>query len=265
MADSTSRAARARPRPRRRRRRSPRAGRTGGSTRSAASATRPSRSPATAARLASTASSPTFCAHRATPASRSDTTYEPSGRCRARSVIVRQSAGAKHEREPVWQTGPAGRTRRSSASPSQSSRISSTASVFPEVSPLRQQLLARAAPEPRLARLARQPLRLRVHPGEHEHAAVAGVLHDRRPQLRLHREDGRRGRAARREATTSRAGSSCRIDASSAACDTSSAAATCCALPAPPDAITGSDTASRRRARAARGRSRPACRRGRSR
>ena len=70
--------------------------------------------------------------------SSSVTTYEPSGRCSARSVITRHSQGAKHDSAPVWQTGPAGRTRRRIVSPSQSSRSSSTASVLPEVSPLRQ-------------------------------------------------------------------------------------------------------------------------------
>src|SRR5581483_10065915 len=128
-------------------------------TRSAASATSASRSPPTAARPVSTASSPTFCAHRATPASRSDTTYEPSGRFACRSRIVRQSAGAKHERDPVWHAGPAGRTRTSSASPSQSSRISSTASVLPEVLPLcqscpRERLQNHASPVSRVSRSA---------------------------------------------------------------------------------------------------------------
>ena len=104
---------------------------------------------------------------------------------------------------------------------------------------------ARAAPEPRLARLARQPQRLVVHPREHEHAAVARVLHDRRPKLRLHREGARRGRAARRAARRAAPARSCRIDASSAACETPSASAMCCALPAPPEAMTGSETASR--------------------
>ena len=42
------------------------------------------------------------------------------------------------------------------------------------------ELLARAAPEPRLAGLARAAQRLLVHPGEHQHAAVVGVLDDRR-------------------------------------------------------------------------------------
>ena len=40
-------------------------------------------------------------------------------------------------------------------------------------------LLARAAPEPRLARLAGPAKRLLVHPGEHQHAAARRVLHDR--------------------------------------------------------------------------------------
>ena len=47
----------------------------------------------------------------------------------------------------------------------------------------------------------------------------------------------------------SRSGSSCRIDASSAACATSSASATWRASPAPPEAITGIETASGDRAR----------------
>ena len=46
------------------------------------------------------------------------------------------------------------------------------------------ELAARAAPEPRLAGLARAAERLLVHPGEHQHAAVVGVLDDRRGQLR---------------------------------------------------------------------------------
>ena len=85
--------------------------------------------------------------------------YEPSGRPAARSAIVRQSAGAKHESEPVWQAGPAGRTRTSSASPSQSSRSSSTAIVLPEVAPLcqyssRDRLQNHASPDSRVRRSA---------------------------------------------------------------------------------------------------------------
>jgi hypothetical protein len=74
----------------------------------------------------------------------------------ARSRTRRQSQGAKQDTEPVWHAGPFGRTRRSSASPSQSSRNSSTASVFPEVSPLRQSRLRErlkkcASPESRVS------------------------------------------------------------------------------------------------------------------
>ena len=171
-------------------------------------------------------------------------TYEPSGRVAARSATVRQSQGAKQESEPVWQAGPVGRTRTRIASPSQSSRSSSTASVLPDVSPLRQSRRARAAAEVRLAGLAREAERLVVHPGEHEDAARVRVLDDRRPELRLHREAAPRGRGARRGALRRRAGLSCRIDARSAAWATSSASATWLASPAPPEAITGIETAS---------------------
>ena len=47
------------------------------------------------------------------------------------------------------------------------------------------ELLPGAAPEPRLAGLARAPLGLGVHPGEHQHAAALGVLDDRRAELAL--------------------------------------------------------------------------------
>ena len=46
-------------------------------------------------------------------------------------------------------------------------------------------LLPRAAPEPRLAALARAAQRLLVHPGQHQHAPGLGVLHDRGRQLRI--------------------------------------------------------------------------------
>src|SRR5207253_8758543 len=42
-----------------------------------------------------------------------------------------------------------------------------------------------AAPEPRVAALARAPLRLLVHPREHQDAPVPGVLDDRRSQRRI--------------------------------------------------------------------------------
>src|SRR5204862_729609 len=61
--------------------------------------------------------------------------------------------------------------------------------------------LARPAPEPRLTGLERQPESFVVHPGEHQHAAVARVLHDRGPELRPHRARGRRVAEARRGAT----------------------------------------------------------------
>ena len=69
------------------------------------------------------------------------------------------------------------------------------------------QLLPRAAPEPRFAGLARQPLGLRVHPREHEHAPARGVLDDRGAQLRLHRAPRRPARAARRATTRAGPGS----------------------------------------------------------
>ena len=84
----------------------------------------------------------------------------------------------------VTARGPAGRTRRRIASPSQSSRSSSTASVFAGRLALAPELLPRAAPEPRLAGLARAAQRLLVHPGEHQHAAARRVLDDRGRQIR---------------------------------------------------------------------------------
>ena len=88
------------------------------------------------------------------------TTYEPSGRVLAAlRDPTRQSHGAKHDSAPVWQAGPAGRTRRRIASPSQSSRISSTAIVFPDVAPLcqyscRERLQNHASPLSRVRRSA---------------------------------------------------------------------------------------------------------------
>ena len=127
----------------------------------------------------------------------------------------------------------------SSASPSQSSRISSTASTLPDVSPLRQSSLARAAPEPRLARLARQPLRLGVHPREHEHAPVGRVLDDRGAKLRLHRGAGRRGRAARRAARRAAPGPRGGSTRAARPATPRARRRRARALPAPPDAITG--------------------------
>src|SRR3954468_21417868 len=116
--------------------------------------TRSSLSEATAS-AASTPSSPSFWAQAPVPSFRRPATYEPSGRSCAREEIVRHNQGAKHEREPVWHAGPAGRTRSRIASPSQSSRSSSTASVFPDVSPLcqscsRERLQNQASPVSRV-------------------------------------------------------------------------------------------------------------------
>src|SRR4029077_5776228 len=98
--------------------------------------------------------------------------------------------------------------------------------------------LARTAPEPDLARFPGPPLRLVVHPAEHEHAVGPRVLDDGRLQHRTGTPSART--SSRRDAR--RSGSSWRIEASNAACATPSAAATCRALPAPPEAITGTRT-----------------------
>src|SRR5581483_8092187 len=103
---------------------------------SASSQTSRSSLSATPASAASTPSSPSLRAQAAGPCSSRAATYEPCGRSRARADTRRHSQGAKHDREPVWQAGPAGRTRSRIASPSQSSRSSSTARVEPDVSPL---------------------------------------------------------------------------------------------------------------------------------
>ena len=84
----------------------------------------------------------------------------------------------KQLREPVWHAGPSGSTTSSSVSRSQSARASTTRSVWPEVSPLRQSALPAAAPEVREAGLGRLRDRLRVGPGEHQHVAAGAVLGD---------------------------------------------------------------------------------------
>ena len=73
-------------------------------------------------------------------------------------------------------------------------------------------VLARAAPEPRLAALARAPERLGVHPGEHQDAIRLGVLHDRRCQRTFHPAS-----FSSRFSSGSRSGRSCTIEAISAA------------------------------------------------
>src|SRR5205823_2591181 len=99
----------------------------------------------------------------------------------------------------------------------------------------------RAAPEPRLAALARAPQRLFVHPREHQDAPVPGVLDDRRGQRRI----GHPRSSSSRFSSGSRSGASWTIDATSAAsAPASKASARCAAQPAPPEAITGTGTAS---------------------
>ena len=187
---------------------------------------------------------PRPCArHAPTPASSSSVVYEPSGRVGARSLIVRQSAGAKHESDRVWQAGPAGRDAQEQrvavavvAELLDGERVARGLALPPE-------LLARAAPEPAprpsrasAARPRRPSTRASARgrsPRPARSPASSGVHRERHAQLAQ--------LAAQRRRAAS--GSSCRIEASSAACATSSASATCCALPAPPDAITGRSTA----------------------
>src|SRR5262249_7501506 len=103
------------------------------------------------------------------------------------------------------------------------------------------QLAAAAAPEPRLAGLARPPERLFVHPREHQHAPVPGVLHDRRLQVRI----GHPSSSSSLFSSGSRSGRSWTIEAISAAsAPAAKASPRCLAHPAPPEAITGTDTAS---------------------
>ena len=69
------------------------------------------RSPRAPRVTTSTASSPTFARTRPCPRRAASSCTSPPAASRARSEIVRQSAGAKHESEPVWHAGPSGRTR----------------------------------------------------------------------------------------------------------------------------------------------------------
>ena len=151
------------------------------------------------------------CARRRGAPARSCATYEPSGRVAARSATRRQSQGAKQEVAPVWHAGPAGRTRSRDrvavailAELLDGERVPRRLALAPERAP-------RAAEEVRLARLARQPQRLVVHPGEHQHPARLRVLDDGCAQLRRHREGPLPGRGAphgaRSDAPGARAGS----------------------------------------------------------
>ena len=170
--------ARARPRPRRGRGRARRAARTGG--RRGRRPPRRARSSlsSSAATTTSTASSPTFARTRRALVEQL-AVYEPSGRSAHARRRRARAHGAKHESEPVWHAGPARADAQQErvavavvAQLLDRERVAGRLALVPE-------LLARAAPEPRLARLARQPLRLVVHPREHQHAARLRVLDDR--------------------------------------------------------------------------------------
>ncbi len=112
---------------------------------------------------------------------------------------------------------------------------------MPEVSPLCQYSSPRAAPEPRLAALARPAQGLLVHPREHQHAAGLGVLHDRGRQLRI----GHPRSFSAIFSAGSSSGRSWTIEATRAAsAPASNASERWPAFPAPPEAITGTVTAS---------------------
>src|SRR6185295_875240 len=94
--------------------------------------------------------------------------------------------------------------------------------------------------------LARAPERLLVNPGQHEDAAARRVLDDRRHELpgaqilMFHPAS-----FSSAFSSGSRSGRSCTIDAMIAAsAPTAKASARCEACPAPPEAITGTSTAS---------------------
>ena len=102
------------------------------------------------------------------------------------------------------------------------------------------ELLARAAPEPRLAGLPCAAQRLRVRVGEHQDAIGLRVLDDHRGQRLI----GHPASSNSSLSSGSRSGRSCTIDAIKAAsAPTSNASARWRAAPAPPDAITGTSTA----------------------
>ncbi len=145
--------------------------------------------------------------------------YEPSGRSakRCRSTAksgaseIPTGAGAscmgawKQLFAPVWQVGPAGRASTSSASRSQSAARPTSASVFPEVSPLRHSAARErewkcTSPVASVAASAS-----RVHPAEHENRAVVGVLDDGRERDPARRSAARpRSRAPRGPTADSR-------------------------------------------------------------
>ena len=212
------------------------------------SSTRRSSDSAAPASAASTPSSPTL---RAAAAAAGLHERRDVGACR---TVARPLGDRPPEprREAGLGTGvrrrPAGRTRRRTASPSQSSRSSSTGEGAPRGLALVPQLPPRAAPELGLAPSSRVRQRLLVHPGEHEHAPGLGVLDDRRAEVRAASRSGTPGRgaprAARRGAPDARGGS------------------TQGAPPAPPAARRRRARPSRLRPTRSRARARPGRRRG---
>ena len=109
--------------------------------------------------------------NRRDPCSSSSSVYDPSGRSSARSAIVRQSAGAKHESEPVWQAGPAGCTRiEQRVAVAVVAQLLDRHACCPRSRPCASTPRASGSrTTPR--RFARAALGLGVHPGEHQHAA----------------------------------------------------------------------------------------------
>ena len=172
--------------------------------------------------------------------------YEPSGRVSARSATVRHSHGAKHDTAPVWHAGPAGARGGDRVAVAVVAELLDRERV-PRRLALVPELLARAAVELRLARLAREPHRLVVHPREHQHAAGLRVLDDRRAQLAAQaasrsgtpsaRSSSRSGREPRRILVQDRREQR-RLR------DPERRRRRGAPSPAPPDAITGIDTAS---------------------
>ena len=207
---------------------------------------------------------PRPCARRRPgPARAGAATYEPCGRSFARSATRARATARSTRASPVWQAGPAGRTRSRIASPSQSSRISSTASVFPDVSPLcqsscRERLQNHASPLSRVRRSASSSIQasIRTRPV----SASWTIAGRQRPDRAIPAPSAR---SSARAAARAARGRSRRCSAASA--PTANASARWRASPAPPEAITGTSTGLGDRRASARGRSRRACRRRRSR
>ena len=99
----------------------------------------------------------------------------------ASAIRLPRPAGRSSSAAPVWQAGPAGSTISHSASWSQSTRISTTRSTLPDVSPLRHSLPRLRDQKCRLAAPAGGGEGLGIHVRDHQHRAGA-VGHHRRDQ-----------------------------------------------------------------------------------